>query len=93
MSTVWMAGAPIIWAINLDDPTSIRHATVVKVSGEYIQYGVRAEDSVHSAYVFPARVESQLVAIATERQRLKKAYDDSMKLIYELRNAITRGEV
>lgn len=85
-------GDPIVWATDLDKPSSIQHGTVVKVSGEYLQYGPKAEDSVHAAFVFPARVETDLVAVITERQRLRKAYDDSMKLVYELRNAITRGE-
>lgn len=83
---------PIIWATNMDDPSSIRRGTVVKISGDFIQYGAKAEDSVHSAYVLPARVEADLIEILAKRQALKKAYDDSMKLIYELVNAITRGE-
>jgi hypothetical protein len=83
---------PIIWATNMDDPATIRRATIVKVSGEFIQYGPTMADSVHVAFVFPARVEADLIEVLTKRQQLKKAYDDSMKLIYELRNAITRGE-
>jgi hypothetical protein len=83
---------PVVWATNMDDPATIRRETVVKISGEFVQYGAKAEDSVHSAYVFPARVEADLIEILTERRRLKKAYDDSMKLIYELSNAIVRGE-
>lgn len=85
-------GESIIWATSMEDPTSIRRGTVVR-TGEFIQYGPKAEDSVHSAYVFPARAEARLIEILTERQRLKKAYDDSMKLVYELANAITRGEI
>lgn len=85
-------GQPIVWATSLDDPASIRRGTVVKINGEFIQYGSRAEDSVYAAYVFPARVEQDLAEILETRQQLKKAYDDSMKLIYELINAIGRGE-
>lgn len=85
-------GQPIIWATNMDDPASIRYGTVVKVSDEFVQYGPKAEDSIHTAYVFPARVEDELIEILDERKQLKKAYDDSVKLIYELRNAVTRGE-
>lgn len=92
MDTHMKPGDQIIWATDLDKPQSLRHGTVVKVSGEYLQYGPKVEDSVHVGFVFPARVESDLVAIITKRQRLRKAYDDSMKLIYELRNAVTRGD-
>lgn len=86
-------GEPIVWATNMDDPSSIRSAMVQRISGEYIQYGAKVEDSVHKAWVFPARAEAHLREVLTKRQALKKAYDDSMKLIYELRNAVIRGDV
>lgn len=89
----WQPGMPIVWANDLDKPSSIQRGTVQKVSGEYLQYGDKPEYSVHMAFVFPARAEAHLIEILRKREALKKAYDDSMKLIYELRNAIIRGEV
>lgn len=88
-------GQPIVWATNMDDPSTIKQGTVQKLhpGGEFLQYGDKAENSVHSAYVFPARAEAHLREVLTKRQALKKAYDDSMKLIYELRNSIIRGEI
>jgi hypothetical protein len=44
-------------------------------------------------YCWPVQVKEELVAILTERRRLKQAYDKSMGLIYELTNKIQRGEV
>lgn len=89
----WQHGAAIIWATNMDDPASIRVGTVQKVAGEYLQYGAKPEDSVHSAFVFPAKAESRLREILIKRQALKRAYDESMRLIYELRNAVVRGDL
>lgn len=86
-------GDEIVWASDIAEPKSICHGTVVKIlDGEYLQYGSTAADSVHRGFAFPARVEAELVEILTKRQALRKAYDDSMALIYELRNAVTRGE-
>jgi hypothetical protein len=47
---------------------------------------------LHRAYLFPVQADNILTQILKERARLKKAYDDSMALVYQLRNAVTRGD-
>ncbi len=91
-------GDPIIWFSNLDSADGIRRGTITKIRVDqgmtllFTDLNHAPEDCLYAAYAWPARVEAELVAILEERARLKKAFDDSMKLVYELRNAVTRGE-
>jgi hypothetical protein len=50
------------------------------------------EDCISTAYVWPVSAKSKLIAVRAKRAELKAAYDDSAKLIYELRNKIAKGE-
>jgi len=90
-------GDRIIWCGAMTGPDQIREGTVTRVrnSGEplvWVDSQHKPEDCIYQAYCWPARVREELTAILLERQRLQKAADDSMKLVYELKNAITRGE-
>lgn len=51
------------------------------------------EDCLYAVFAWPIAVKEELLEILGRRARLKKEYDDSMSLIYELRNKIVRGEV
>lgn len=42
------------------------------------------------AFVFPLSAEGEILEVVRQRAALKKAYDDSMKLVYELVNKLTR---
>jgi len=86
----------MVWAAN--GPGQIIEGTVTKTGGSkdlplvWVNGQHKPEDCIYEAYCWPARVKTELAAILAERQRLQKLADDSTKLVYELRNAITRGE-
>jgi hypothetical protein len=95
-------GDRIVWegaGTGLTDPTSLKEGTVTKMRGSgaeafcWIDNAHKAEDCLYQAFCFPAAARGELVEIMQERGRLKKAYDDSMGLIYELKNRIARGEL
>ena len=85
-------GDEIVWTGNLDDPDSLRCGIITKVSKDYcwVDKHHKPEDCIYQSLCWPAEFEGELRAILEERARLKKAFDDSMKLIYQLRNKITR---
>jgi len=74
---------------DLDDPTSIVELTVTKVSQDTVQCG-GPEEVYYTSFLWPASVRGKLIAITAERARLKKAYEDSMTLVYQLGNEIAR---
>lgn len=80
-----------VLAAELDKPNLYRF-TVVKVEGDYL-HGNREGEIFHRAFCFPEKAEAELTEILKKRQALKKAYDDSMGLVYELVNKCIRGEV
>jgi hypothetical protein len=88
----------IIWCGQLTDARQIRTGTITKTKGAghealiWVDGRHKPEDCIYAAYCWPARVKDELITILTERERLQRAADDSMKLVYELRNAISRGE-
>lgn len=45
------------------------------------------------SFVLPMAAEEQVIKIQQIRRGLKKAFDDSMGLVYELLNQISRGEI
>jgi len=86
-------GDAIVWAEQMDVPT-LNRGTVTQVRGDacWVDGKHRPEDCLYSAFVWPARVEAELVAVLAERWKLKRAYIASMGLVYQLRNRIERGE-
>jgi len=85
-------GEQVILVDRLDDP-QIRTGQVTRIKGDTCQIDGDPDHWVYTTYLWPIRVEAELVAVLTERQRLKKAYDDSMALVYELSNRIARGDL
>ena len=83
-------GDKVIWASDLSRP-ELEEGTVTKVQGDATCW--IGEDCVYTDYLWPARVKLQLLEILEHRQQLLKAYTDSMSLIYELNNQISRGEI
>ena len=77
---------------DLDDPAKLKEYTISSVGKDTVTCG-SPELVFYTAFVWPARVKDELVRIINERRKLKKAYDDSMGMIYELRNKIARSEV
>jgi len=50
-------------------------------------------DYINSSYVFPPSSKKELLQILIKRNKLLTAYNDSIKLIHELRNKIELGEL
>lgn len=82
-------GDEVIWFDDLDRPDTFHHGTVEKVNAEWAQIDGELR---HMGFLFPSRVREELVEIVRHKAALRKAWLDSMKLVYELNNAITRGE-
>ena len=91
-------GDHIVWTSDLDDPAQLRTGVVTKMHGTgaealcWVDNHQKAEDCIYQAYCWPAKIEPKLRAALEERARLKKQYQDSITLIFVLRNRATRGE-
>lgn len=91
-------GDQICWTGDFTDPQSIQRGTVTKTQPPgamallWVDHYHKAEDCIYQAWCWPLKANDELLAVVTERQRLKKAFDDSMGLVYELRNRVARGE-
>lgn len=84
-------GDTILMVTSLDGSDSIREYVISKVGKNTIQCG-SSEMTFYKASCWPLSVKAELETILAERRRLKIQFDDSMKLVYELKNAISRGE-
>jgi hypothetical protein len=97
-TTMVKVGDRICWTGDLDTEANVRDGTVTrtKKDGDFWLVWVdghnKAEDCIYSTYVWPVAAKDDLIAVLTERRRLKKAFDDSMTLIYQLKNRVSRGE-
>jgi hypothetical protein len=80
-----------ILSIEFKDPTTYREYTVTKVGKDTVTCG-SSENTLYSAFCWPIRLKDEVIAIVTETKRLQDIVDNRMKLIYELKNAIARGE-
>jgi hypothetical protein len=67
-----------IIVMNWSDPNEVLEATE-QTAAQY-----------DSAYVFPFECKQELLEIVNKRAALKKAFDDSMSLVYEYSNKLTR---
>jgi hypothetical protein len=91
-------GDKIIWVGDMTGREAIREGVVSKLRSSstgnlvWVDGLHKPEDCIYEAYCWPARVRDELAAILARRLELQKQVDDSMKLVYQLRNAITRGE-
>jgi phosphatidylinositol kinase/protein kinase (PI-3 family) len=85
-------GDKILFTSDMDSPSSITEATITKVHKETIECGGK-ENQYYKAFAWPLSAKEELVKILQKRQELKKALDDSMSLVYALRNKVSRGEL
>lgn len=92
-------GDRIVWVPDFLDALQMRTGTVTKIDNRdntmllcWVDNRHKAEDCISQAYCFPASASHDLIDIMNKREELKKAFDDSMKLVYELRNKVSRGE-
>lgn len=77
---------------TLDDVSTMKEYTITKINTVHNTVTVNNNKELifYTASIWPVEYKQELIEIITKRQELKKAYDDSMKLVYELRNEITR---
>lgn len=77
---------------TLDDVSTIKEYTITKINTKQgtVTVDNNSELVFYIAFLWPIEFKQELIEIITKRQELKKAYDDSFKLIYELNNEITR---
>jgi hypothetical protein len=86
-------GDEIVWG-DIDKVSSLREGTITKIGIDFcwVDNYHKSEDCIYQAYCWPKKYKEELENIITKRVALKKAYDDSMALIYELRNKIVREQ-
>jgi len=78
---------------NTLDNDEIREYVITRIpTPDTVECGSR-ENTFYTAFVWPERVKSQLLAVLRERKRLKHVFDESIKSIYELRNQLARKEI
>ena len=90
-------GDPVIFPRTLDDPfltegTVTRSTTQQGTAVIWVDNKHLPEDCLYASFAWPAQYKKELREILEKRAALKKAYDDSMGLVYELRNRITREQ-
>jgi len=85
-------GQRITWTGSLDTPAGLRDGTVTKVKGDllWVDNQHRPEDCIYAAFCWPFEVRDELVEVLQKRADLKKAYDNSMALVYQLANDVKR---
>ena len=92
-------GDVVLWSATSEDPNGVRSGRITKMGKPgseqliWVDGRHKPEDCIYAAFCWPERVKDEYLRILMERKRLKKEYDDSMKLIYELRNRLVRGEI
>lgn len=76
-------GDRILWSASSHDERELRDGFVTKLVKDlcWVDNHHHAEDCIYVAFTWPAEYEKELRAVLQERYRLKKQYDDSMKLI------------
>lgn len=66
---------------------AVKEYTITKVGKDTVQCGSK-EQTFYTAFLWPISCKEELLTILTERARLKKQFDDSMSLVYQLRNTL-----
>lgn len=88
-------GDKVIWADSLDGSSQIHTGILASIKNAGINSECKLVGELYPRYLsfmWPERVRTELELIIQKRKELKKQFDDSMKLIHELHNQITRGE-
>lgn len=81
-------GDTILVCSDYAEPNSITRHKVIKVNKDTVQ--CEGEGNIfYLAFCWPLSAEEQLISALEERKKLKTELDNSMKLIYELRNSLS----
>jgi hypothetical protein len=85
----YKVGDEVVWFHDLSNPSTMQQGTVTKLDREWAWIN---DYLIHQGFIFPVRVKDELTEIVKTRQQLKKAWEDSIRLVYQLSNAIIRGD-
>ena len=90
-------GKKFVLVDALDNVSSIKEVgecLAVKEECGYKYYKFKAPNigPYNKLYCFPVEYKEQITEIVKTRQQLKKQYDDSMGLVYQLLNTINLDE-
>lgn len=90
-------GMEIVYG-NIDTVAGLRTGIITKITpGLYgndlvfVDNCHRAEDCISKSYCWPIEFKEKLVKIVKTREKLRQAYEYSIKLVYELRDEVTRA--
>ena len=87
-------GESVLLCDNTADQSSIRAVKIVKIADEQgiLTAKVKAAKLesfwVYVSALYPLSYEQELRELVAERAKLKQAFDDSLSLVYKLRNKI-----
>jgi hypothetical protein len=88
----YVIGDKIVWGDVDGRNTTLREGVVTKVAanGDYVWVDRehKPEDCIYTSFCWPAEYKEELLLVMKERASLRKAFDDSMKLVYQLRNRV-----
>jgi hypothetical protein len=73
-------------------PVEVKEGTITKNSSSKQEYVEVDGQLLSGAYIFPPSAREDIMTVVMKRAALKEAYDDSMKLVYEVCNRKSRGE-
>ena len=80
-------GDTIIWCSNYE-AGPIRKGVVSKITPNFVWVdgNHKCEDNIYKEFCWPAEAKEDLKAIIEHRARLKRQFDESMALVYQLRD-------
>lgn len=83
----------VLVCLNLHDVDSIRKALLVQKGGvsSTVKFDTQEVTCVYNYEIFPFEYLDVLYDIVDKRQQLKKEFDDSLSLVFKLRNEITKA--
>lgn len=71
----------------------LQEGTIQRIKINQDMTEIMVDGQWYYAHAFmPLAARAEVEAVQRERARLKKAYDDSISLVFELRNKAARGE-
>jgi hypothetical protein len=74
---------------DTNDPDSIKEHKA-KIVSKRIITGTGKDEFYHPTFCFPLEMKDELKAILVIRAKLKKDYDDSISLVYQLINKYSK---
>lgn len=86
-------GDAIIWCSNYE-AGPVRKGVVSKTTPMFVWVDGRHKtaDFIYKDFCWPAAAEEELKAVIEHRARLKRQFDDSMVLVYQLRNKYSEAK-